>query len=382
MTEYDENEKIKRKWQVFAGRNRFFCNGRCLMANDSGVFGLTIFLIIACSALFFAFECRLTYAKIHLGWLVILAGAILTVFSICFLLRTACSDPGIITRATNSEANAVEQIIKDEEEKTGRLNKPRHKIVSINGMTIKLKYCYTCRFFRPPRASHCSLCNNCVSRFDHHCPWVGNCVGERNYRYFYLFLVSLCILCLFIFSASVAHLILYSKEIDLSTQEERGFMLALKDSWGSLIEVVTCFLSIWSVLGLTSFHTYLIFFNITTNEDIKGSWDTRRQPDAFNPFDRGSYFKNCLSVLCGPLPTRTRFENFANDEDYEVFDFAKTLESGNYGNTTNTTQINGVYASNGVTNGQAYPVQANGDATLPGTSAGETNGRDNPSLNL
>ncbi len=57
------------------------------------------------SALFFAFECRLTYAKIHLGWLVILAGAILTVFSICFLLRTACSDPGIITRATNSEAN-------------------------------------------------------------------------------------------------------------------------------------------------------------------------------------------------------------------------------------------------------------------------------------
>ena len=54
--------------------------------------------------MFFAFECRLTYAKMEFGWLVILAGAILAVFSVCFLLRTACSDPGIIARATNSEA--------------------------------------------------------------------------------------------------------------------------------------------------------------------------------------------------------------------------------------------------------------------------------------
>ncbi|CAK0844625.1 unnamed protein product [Prorocentrum cordatum] len=52
------------------------------------------------------------------------------------------------------------------------------------GVTVRQKFCTTCMIFRPPRAKHCSFCDNCVLRFDHHCTWLGNCVGLYNYRAF------------------------------------------------------------------------------------------------------------------------------------------------------------------------------------------------------
>ncbi len=51
------------------------------------------------------------------------------------------------------------------------------------------RYCSWCRHWQPPRAQHCLLCRTCVARQDHHSRLLGHCVGSRNWKPYFLFLV-------------------------------------------------------------------------------------------------------------------------------------------------------------------------------------------------
>ncbi|XP_039975334.1 palmitoyltransferase ZDHHC9 isoform X2 [Xiphias gladius] len=279
-----------RKWEKLPGKNTFCCDGRVMMARQKGVFYLTLFLIVGTCALFFAFECP--YLAVHLSPTIPVFAVFLFLFVMAMLLRTSFSDPGVLPRALPEEATFIEMEIEaaNGNVPAGQRPPPRIRNVQINNQIVKLKYCYTCKIFRPPRASHCSICDNCVDRFDHHCPWVGNCVGKRNYRYFYLFTLSLSLLTIYIFTFDIVHVVMRSVD--------KGFLNTLKETPGTVLEVLVCFFTLWSVVGLTGFHTYLISLNQTTNEDIKGSWSGKNRVQ--NPYSHKNIIKNCCEVLCGP----------------------------------------------------------------------------------
>ena len=54
-----------------------------------------------------------------------------------------------------------------------------------------------CKCVKPPRTHHCSKCDRCVLRMDHHCKWMANCVGHRNLKFFLNFGFYMALLCLY-----------------------------------------------------------------------------------------------------------------------------------------------------------------------------------------
>ena len=109
------------------------------------------------------------------------------------LLLTSGRDPGIIPRnAHPPEPEGFEGSLDVGAGQTPPLRIPRIKEVDVNGITVKVMYCDTCMLYRPPRCSHCSICNNCVERFDHHCPWVGQCIGLVSWAFCLNKMIYIC----------------------------------------------------------------------------------------------------------------------------------------------------------------------------------------------
>ncbi|KAF9988367.1 hypothetical protein BGZ75_009532 [Mortierella antarctica] len=218
--------------------------------------------------------------------------------------------------------------------------------LSISKRDGRPRWCQFCKTVKPDRCHHCSECNRCVLRMDHHCPWVNGCIGFGNYKYFYLFIFYGSVAALWVAVTMVPLIMQAIQDCELEQEPPRSgngsrirggsptfaadliprMMLALRDksSWAGvdvdrlaprpldvqwIVITVLAFLLALLIVSFTGAHTAYILNNRTTIESLQ---DTRnmfirvqyRKMD-FNGDDVSANVASLSSSLpaTGPLPS-------------------------------------------------------------------------------
>ncbi|KAG9318549.1 DHHC palmitoyltransferase-domain-containing protein [Chiua virens] len=279
-----------RIYQLYPSRNRFFCAGRLLTGGDSPwAFIASLALVIAISATWFSTTCVWWW---HNESPVIAAvGAYMTLLTISCMLVTAFRDPGILPRDLDPDPPLPVTSPSD-----GGVRVPLPRDLRVRTDTVRVKYCLTCRIYRPPRSSHCRMCDNCVDDCDHHCQWVNNCVGRRNYTFFFSFLFSAVLTLCLVICTSALHLYLL-------TQKDRvDFYEALNRGVGSAVAFSLSILVVWPVTALLAYHMRVRVFEADWANQIRNQAHKTLIPGAPppNPFSFGSWRTNLAEILCRP----------------------------------------------------------------------------------
>jgi len=278
--------------QKVYGNNRIFCNGKFIAGPDVKSCVASTLMILLPSILW-QIEVGTFFAERY-SIIFPIVGLLTQVGSLVLLFATAMSDPGIMPRQKHF------QEYYDSKSKSFRSRQPpRYFETIVRGHPFKVKYCATCNFYRPPRCTHCSVCENCIERFDHHCPWIGNCIGKRNYWLFYSFIMMTGALNVFVLATSIAQVAVVCQEI--ADEEMVGSGDALLSTVGKVplaaALIVYDAAVVWFTVGLCVYHNYLICTNQTTYEQIRGFYGSG------NPFNKG-ILANCQDVLCSRVRRR------------------------------------------------------------------------------
>ncbi|CAJ1408323.1 unnamed protein product [Effrenium voratum] len=253
--------------QVWPSKTFFCCWGRCVTAYPSGpTFCAWTFILVPCG-----FYCMFI-ERLWNEWypLVPVAACCIFLLTTMLLCLTCCSDPGAIPRRkVIISAGLAEELsellgysVLGRGEPTGQAEVDGTAMVPDELRKRGFKWCRTCQIVRPPRCSHCPDCDQCVLRYDHHCPFVNNCIGQRNYHFFVGFVTSVVCLALAVLPG-----LLWCILTPSTTTEDASPM---NDALKVVIIVVASLAGIVliALLVFLGYHAFLIASGMTTKEHL------------------------------------------------------------------------------------------------------------------
>ena len=290
------------------GNNKFLCNNKLFVGNKYyHLIYSFIFLSLPTSVFISAMIKINTGSSITL----IVIALIMFVPIIYGLIKGGTQDPGVIERNNEyASYNNKKSVIK----------------INIKGHMVNLNYCYTCFHFRPPRTSHCAECDNCVEKFDHHCLWMGTCVGKRNYKYFYLVLSLTTILCLIQIFSCVGFIVVKLKQENI---KKILYIIVSLSCVGFFDLMFFCFF----LIKLFAVHTWLLTQGLTFYEDIKKKYFTFLE---IKPYSKGIW-RNIKQRLFEEIPSSrlNLIDEAAKEENALIENFNMNNNFSNKSNRDN-----------------------------------------------
>jgi palmitoyltransferase len=201
-----------------------------------------------------------------------------------------------------------------------------------NIMFTEGNICKTCEVKRPARSKHCSLCGVCVSKFDHHCVWINQCVGENNYHYFLTFLL---VHVLFLFWAgTMIFLVLISEVyeknlysqvfinsrtgVELKATPFMIFKYIISRKTNLCIVDIFIFIMGFCLTGFLCYHLYLISQGTTTNESFKWSRVLRVYKDMVVRYKKYVEFNGESAILANKNLSVQKEEKKKLEIDYSA----------------------------------------------------------------
>ncbi|KAH7637701.1 palmitoyltransferase zdhhc6-like protein [Dermatophagoides farinae] len=162
-----------------------------------------------------------------------------------------------------------------------------------------LQYCYQCDGYKAPRSHHCSKCKRCILKMDHHCPWINNCCGYRNQKFFFNFLLAAVIGSMQ--SAILLSITLYRALTFIpNSSGQRYIHLTIWSAFLILISIGMAIGVVFAVGFLLYLQARIIIYNCTSIED----WIIKKLKIVNDP---NRVWQNIRQVLWQPLSDGIRW---------------------------------------------------------------------------